>query len=258
MTVSLSRLEKGEKHRIQPSQKACFHYIEEGSVRFFFPLTSAPFDKGSALYVNPRKSGSVSANSDSTIISIEFDQSLVGSSSLVARRYLQPLFTSDTDFVVLSPNGAGGLVEAIESLSQRAYGFELRLLSGLFDCLSRIVYEKQASLENVNGYGDVRLERMVTYMMEHLSDQPTLDEIASAGFISTREASRIFSRVLGTSVMKHFLQLRLEEARRLLEESSMNISQIAGQTGFESVSHFSTCFRKMYATSPSAYRARFR
>ena len=123
--------------------------------------------------------------------------------------------------------------------------------------LADIVYEKQDILEAGDGAMDPRLARMLEFMECHMDEHLTLESIARSGFVSQREASRIFSRALDTSPMRHLMSMRLETARRLLEDGTKSIGEVCAMTGFESLSHFSSAFRRMYATSPSEYRSRF-
>ena len=121
-----------------------------------------------------------------------------------------------------------------------------------------IVYEKEEMLHLADGFQDSRLERMLDFMKSNLGRRLTLEQVASAGFVSLREASRLFERHLSSSPMKFFLSMRLEKARSLLERGDLPMADICQQTGFESVSHFSTSFRKAYSVTPSEYRSRFR
>ena len=91
-------------------------------------------------------------------------------------------------------------------------------------------------------------------MKNHIGERLCLEDIAKEGCVSVREASRLFEKELGSSVMKHFLFMRLEKAKALLEKGELNVSEICQASGFESVSHFSTCFRRVYAMSPSQFR----
>ena len=193
---------------------------------------------------------------DSTFVLATVDGRVAG--GFIEERFIQPLFSSSVDFAVLSPASASGLGEAIDALEVGRTGFEAKVLSGLLDVLSSIVYEKEEMLHLADGFQDSRLERMLDFMKSNLGRRLTLEQVASAGFVSLREASRLFERHLSSSPMKFFLSMRLEKARSLLERGDLPMADICQQTGFESVSHFSTSFRKAYSVTPSEYRSRFR
>lgn len=66
--------------------------------------------------------------------------------------------------------------------------------------------------------------------------------------------SREFRRHSGRTVVASVRQLRMEHAAALLAGTTMEIVEIAAGVGFESLSHFYTCFRQSYRESPGSYR----
>ncbi|UOQ68754.1 helix-turn-helix domain-containing protein [Hymenobacter volaticus] len=61
--------------------------------------------------------------------------------------------------------------------------------------------------------------------------------------------------VLGTGVTDFIQNLRLSKARDLLLDESLTITDVAYETGFSSLSYFSTSFKARYQLSPSEFRA---
>ncbi len=66
--------------------------------------------------------------------------------------------------------------------------------------------------------------------------------------------NRLFLRQTGATVHRYLLNVRIEEAKKLLMNTDLPLSDIAEQTGFNSSAHFSSYFRKTSGTSPSEYR----
>ena len=64
-----------------------------------------------------------------------------------------------------------------------------------------------------------------------------------------------FKRITGKSPNQYLLDLRLEKAKYLLVMTTLNISEIGYQTGFDSIFYFSKLFKKKYSCSPKKYRA---
>jgi AraC-like DNA-binding protein len=50
-------------------------------------------------------------------------------------------------------------------------------------------------------------------------------------------------------------RVRVEKARQLLSDPNQRVSEIAYQTGFQSLSHFNRCFKRITGQSPTACRA---
>lgn len=72
--------------------------------------------------------------------------------------------------------------------------------------------------------------------------------------ISARHLDRLFAGQLGCGFLATYRQIRLNRARRLLEQSPLSISEIAFATGFSSAAHFSRAFAAAFGHSPQTAR----
>ncbi|PKP80024.1 MAG: AraC family transcriptional regulator [Alphaproteobacteria bacterium HGW-Alphaproteobacteria-2] len=92
-------------------------------------------------------------------------------------------------------------------------------------------------------------------MMEKAIEEPVSPAaLAQAVGMSTRQLERLFRRYLGRSPKRYYMELRLQKARNLLMQTDMSVINVALACGFTSPSHFSKCYRALYATTP--YRER--
>ncbi len=80
------------------------------------------------------------------------------------------------------------------------------------------------------------------------------NEIAINAGLSRRQLERLFRRYLKTSPARYYLKLRLNRAQILLMQTAIPITEIAFACGFTSASHFSKCYRDMYAYTPRSQR----
>jgi transcriptional regulator GlxA family with amidase domain len=96
-----------------------------------------------------------------------------------------------------------------------------------------------------------KLTLALQIMQNNIEDPLTPDEIAVLIGVSTRQMERLFSRYLGDSPKRHYLQIRLEKARHLLHQTNMSITEICVSCGFNSSSHFSKSYRKTFGVAPS-------
>jgi AraC-like DNA-binding protein len=103
----------------------------------------------------------------------------------------------------------------------------------------------------------LRLQQIKRYIDEHLSDQLlNPDRIARANNMSVRSLHYLFKSA-DMSVSDHIWAARLERCRRELELDAglyRTITDIAMDAGFNSLSHFSSVFRKKFGMSPSDVR----
>ena len=65
--------------------------------------------------------------------------------------------------------------------------------------------------------------------------------------MSTRQLERLFRRYLNRSPKRYYMELRLQKARNLLLQTDMSVINVALACGFASPSHFSKCYRALYA-----------
>ena len=81
-----------------------------------------------------------------------------------------------------------------------------------------------------------------------------LGHLARAASLGRSRFVQRFRRATGVSPMRYLEALRMEEARRLLEED-LAVARIAQLSGFEDPLYFSRRFRALHGVPPSAYRA---
>ena len=99
------------------------------------------------------------------------------------------------------------------------------------------------------------LTDLLAYIQRNLSMTLSNRELAEVIHLHPTYFCRWFRDKVGTAPQQYILQLRLEEAKRLLEKSDCSISQIANQVGMQNPGHLSHAFRRYYALSPTEYRA---
>lgn len=99
-----------------------------------------------------------------------------------------------------------------------------------------------------------RVKLMLQFMHEHLSEEITLDQIASSASVSRNECLRCFHDILGTSPIQYLKEIRIQKAERLLKQTDMKISDIAMECGFQEMSCFARTFKKHKGTAPSELR----
>lgn len=93
------------------------------------------------------------------------------------------------------------------------------------------------------------------FVEENLTRQLSLAEIAEAVFISPTHLSRKFKNVSSRSLSSFILEKRLSRAAELLAaDDAANITDVAGQVGFDNPSYFTSCFKQFTGMTPMRYR----
>ncbi|WP_066456251.1 GlxA family transcriptional regulator [Castellaniella caeni] len=99
-----------------------------------------------------------------------------------------------------------------------------------------------------------RLLQVLEQMENHLDEPLSQEALARAANVSLRQLERLFRQHLRHTPAAYYLQLRLERARALLQESRLSVAEVALACGFAAVAHFSRAYRKHYGCAPSAER----
>ena len=97
------------------------------------------------------------------------------------------------------------------------------------------------------------METMTQYMKTHLQGGLRFDDLCRQVGMSGTAVKQLFRRYFEASPMAYYEQIRMAEARRLLQESRGNIAAVADALGFSSPSYFSTRFKHVNRVSPKEY-----
>ncbi len=87
-----------------------------------------------------------------------------------------------------------------------------------------------------------------------LSSEQTLEELAEEFHISRYYLAHAYKQVTGYSIKNYRMLCRIAEARELLTNTSMSVSEISARIGFPDTSNFSKYFKKKEGYTPSKYR----
>ena len=100
------------------------------------------------------------------------------------------------------------------------------------------------------------VDRALKLIAEGALDDAGVDDLALRLGIGARQLARLFQRHLGASPAQTAGTLRLQRAKRLLDESDLAISEIAYRAGFRSLRRFNAAFLELYRQPPSRLRRR--
>lgn len=99
-----------------------------------------------------------------------------------------------------------------------------------------------------------KLDKVLTYIENHLADDMTVEDLARTIYLHPNYFIRFFKSHLGSSPMHYIKNVRLEKAKALLIGSTAPIKEIALETGFKDLFHFSKSIKNYTGFSPSGLR----
>jgi two-component system response regulator YesN len=99
------------------------------------------------------------------------------------------------------------------------------------------------------------VERAICYMRDHLSEDMSLADVATAVGTAPSHLSRLFSRNKGDTFIHVLCRLRIDMAKKLLRTNQYRIKEVYTMVGFNDQAYFSRVFRKYEGTSPLNFRS---
>lgn len=131
----------------------------------------------------------------------------------------------------------------------------LILRSAVMNLLSYILvhYARPAKEKEAVSASEEYIKKAVTYLVEHYTENVTLDGIAAFCGVSKYHLAREFKSRIGQTVFEYINTLRCKKATAMLSEGK-SVTETAYACGYESLSYFSRVYRKKMGTSPSVIK----
>lgn len=145
-----------------------------------------------------------------------------------------------------SPSGAFHMaLDWIKGLHDKA------LVEGIEDILAFEESRYRRIKPNENASLSAPLREVVKLMDANLEEPLELSQLAVYSGRSRRQLERLFREQLGTTPQRYYLELRITEARRLLQHTELSQVDVLVACGFVSPSHFSKCYSSYFGYRPS-------
>jgi YesN/AraC family two-component response regulator len=99
-----------------------------------------------------------------------------------------------------------------------------------------------------------RLSDVYKYITTNYYNDISLDEISKIANLSPTAFCRLFKQRTNRHFVEYLNEVRISNACKFLLETNLNISEIAFQCGYKTLSNFNKIFKKTTALSPKEYR----
>jgi YesN/AraC family two-component response regulator len=128
-------------------------------------------------------------------------------------------------------------------------------------CLQKWL-DKPALLENkttntsleVDEKPSTTIEQVLSYIKKTPLAEVNLNDAAKSVHLNASYLSQLFKQQLNKKFVDYLTELRIEEGKRLLRQTSLPMSEIADRVGYADISYFSNNFKKITGKTPSEYR----
>ena len=107
-------------------------------------------------------------------------------------------------------------------------------------------------------HNDSVVRQCEDWLTEHFKDQDAIARITEMASVPERTLKRRFKSATGSSLIEYLQNLRVEEAKQLLENTTMPVEEISEQAGYSDASFFRRLFKRLTGLTPARYRKMFR
>src|SRR5213594_3429714 len=101
------------------------------------------------------------------------------------------------------------------------------------------------------------LRELQAYILDHPREDLSVETLARRAAMSPRNFARVFTREIAATPARFVTSVRVETARRLLEESSHDLETVCSLSGLGTSESMRRAFLRLVGTPPGQYRARF-
>jgi transcriptional regulator GlxA family with amidase domain len=190
-----------------------------------------------------------------------------GYQDLFRRRFPEVTFRPEPNLVFADPTGrivtAGGSTSwhdlAIHIIARHCSPGEALRIAKVY--LLKWHGEGQlpyASLVRRQPHADAVVRRAEEWLAQHFREPHAVAAVVAASGIPERSLKRRFKAATGTTLIGQAQNLRIEEAKRLLEGGSGGFEDIAAEVGYENPAFFRRLFKRCTGLTPGQYRRMFR
>jgi two-component system, response regulator YesN len=121
-------------------------------------------------------------------------------------------------------------------------------------CLEFVLESKQTITTLRKQSADGEAHKIKQFVDSHYRENVSLKTIAAKFYMNPVYLGQLFKKTYGIYFKDYLLQLRINEAKKLLRQSEMKIYEIAERVGFNNTDYFVTIFGKYEKITPSEYR----
>ena len=240
-------------------------FVTEGAIETFVNNERYILNENDGIFINSgviHKYGSGIENAVCVMPNVVFHPNFIcGENNSMHQKYVTPILNS-VEFshrIFRSDNESDKpflecIRNAYNAAENKDWGYEFKLRERLSELLL-LLYP----LADNNAHSEIsadiyRLRMMMDFIKNNFSSHIKLSDIASAAGVSVRECQRCFEKGLKITPMQYITELRIDLARRLLAETTEEISVICEKCGFSDQSYFTKVFRNYVGLPPLKFR----
>lgn len=145
--------------------------------------------------------------------------------------------------------------EHMPAFNQNMLSASLLELQGLLEEYLKFCCQKVAEGLSRNR-PEIAVHIVQSWLEEHLTDHTiSIEDAAKTVHFSVSYLRQIFKEVTGENFNEYLIRKRMEKAGKLLQNTSMKISDIAESCGYDNQRYFASSFKKFYGCTPTDFKS---
>jgi len=104
---------------------------------------------------------------------------------------------------------------------------------------------------------DEPIKKAQEYIENNITERITIDELASKFAIGRRHFERRFKKATNNTPVEYMQRVKIEAAKKQLETSNKNVSEVMYEVGYSDTKAFRTVFKKITGLSPVSYKSKY-
>ena len=248
-----------------------FIYVSDGEAVFTINDEVLTVQTGECIFVNGGQIHSAfSKTAACTYFSVVFDTELLTHSFDACREYFDGIkmgkFKICTHFKSSYPSQKKVVLKVktiIEELTVKNIGYELVLKSELLSIFSVLFREELFTLRSENHKGPLHskkyhtLKKIMGYIYQNYDKKIKLTDISESVSFTPQYLCKFFKEMTDTNIASYINHYRIEAASTLLKISTLSITDIALECGFDNLSYFNRVFKKQMGCTPTVFRSKY-
>ncbi|TXK84163.1 AraC family transcriptional regulator [Paenibacillus sp. N3.4] len=141
-------------------------------------------------------------------------------------------------------------------LHSRETNYELKIIGCLADFFLNVIElaNNPLTARNTKTEDEQIIGDVLAYLITHYQEDMQIDYFLERFPISRSRLFDLFKKTTGCTIMQFLIEYRLNRAKHMLTETDLTITEVAGHTGFNDMSHFFHMFKRETGFTPRQFR----
>ncbi|MFL5764419.1 MAG: GlxA family transcriptional regulator [Bacteroidia bacterium] len=123
--------------------------------------------------------------------------------------------------------------------------------------IDRDSQSKYMMFKGQRNHSDEAIRKIQDHIEKNIEEKMTIDELAKIAVVGRRSFERRFKEATGNSVLEYIQRVKIEAAKRSLETSRKNVTEVMFDVGYTDTKAFRDLFKKITGLSPIEYRNKY-